>query len=149
MAWSPEARRAALIARRRKSRGRRKAKQYKKGHGAIRNNPGARVGLAVGKTVGKVVPKRAKSSGNRKATRNRRLKDKKKRIQKRTVKRVNKQVTKVSQNLFTDGSGNVYTNTRGLRAGAKAQRIATRGNKKMAKIDRKIKKSTPKRRKRR
>ena len=117
MAWSPQARKAAALARKRRAKGRKP--QY-----------------GVNRQGKKMTPAQRKKAGAKRVDpnkRNARIDRKIKKVKARTEKRVNKQGAKLGKNIYTDGT-NVYTNKRGVKAHAKGQKIYAKGQKRVAKL---------------
>lgn len=133
MAWSPQARAAAIAARKRKARGRAKP-QY----GVSRGGKGRMSNKQIAaKSKGKrpaARPTKGSYQGRVKSKRNARIDKKIKKLNKRAVKRTTKQATKLTRNMYTDGKGNVYTNRKGVKAYNKGVKIGQKAQRKTAKL---------------
>lgn len=114
MAWSPQARRAAALARKRRAKGR------KPQYGV--NRQGKKMTAAQRKKAG--IPSRRNARIDRKIAK----------TKARTKKRVEKQGAKLGKNLYTDAKGNVYSNRKGVKAHAKGVKAYNKGEKRVAKL---------------
>jgi hypothetical protein len=126
MAWSPQARKAAALARKRKSGGRSKPKYGVGRDGKTRLTKKQIAAKGKGK---KPIPSR------RATNRNIRLDKKINRTQTRAKKRINKQAARATANAFTHSTkGGIYLNARGVKAVRKGQRIHAKSQNKVAKL---------------
>lgn len=113
MAWSPQARKAAALARKRRAK--------RKPQFGV-NHQGKRMTAAQRKKAG--VPSRRNARIDRKIAK----------TKARTKKRVEKQGAKLGKNLYTDAKGNVYSNRKGVKAYAKGVKAYNKGEKRVAKL---------------
>lgn len=129
MAWSPQARKAAALARKRKSGGRRKP-QYGVARNGKKMTPAQRKKAGATRSGARNASKSARNS-----KRNARLDKKIRKTRAKTNKKVTKYAKRAEANAYTHSTqGGLYFNARGVKAFKKGAKAHVRGQKRIKKL---------------
>ena len=136
MAWSPQARAAAIAARKRKAHGRRPKPKY----GVARN--GKKMTPAQRKKAGATrAGKRVANRNVAVSKRNARIDKKISKVKSKSYKKAVKRGNKVLRNTYTNADGSaIYMNARGVRHYQKGAKAAVKTQKKIKKLQAKKRK---------